>query len=100
MMRLAGKIAVVVGAGQSPGEGIGNGRATVLPFAQDGAKTLVLTATLPQPRRRSQYRYYLCVRQFTKYSLAQARGTGAVANPGPFSCDEPFVVVQSPRART
>jgi hypothetical protein len=33
MMRLAEKIAVIVGAGQSPGEGIGNGRATVLRFA-------------------------------------------------------------------
>ena len=40
MTRLAGKIAVVVGAGQSPGEGIGNGRATVLRFAQEGAKIL------------------------------------------------------------
>ena len=27
-MRLEGKVAVIVGAGQSPGEGIGNGRAT------------------------------------------------------------------------
>ena len=26
-MRLEGKVAVIVGAGQSPGEGIGNGRA-------------------------------------------------------------------------
>ena len=29
-MRLEGKVAVIVGAGQSPGEGIGNGRATTL----------------------------------------------------------------------
>jgi hypothetical protein len=29
-MRLKDKIAIVVGAGQSPGEGLGNGRATVL----------------------------------------------------------------------
>jgi len=35
-MRLQGKIAVVIGAGQSPGEGIGNGRATVLRFAREG----------------------------------------------------------------
>ena len=28
-MRLEGKIAIVIGAGQSPGEGMGNGRATV-----------------------------------------------------------------------
>jgi len=33
-MRLEGKVAVIVGAGQSPGEGIGNGRATTLRFAQ------------------------------------------------------------------
>src|SRR5215469_10365949 len=46
MMRLAGKIAVVVGAGQSPGEGIGNGRATVLRFAQEGAKTLAVDRDL------------------------------------------------------
>ena len=37
-MRLANKVAVVIGAGQSPGEGVGNGRATVLRFAQEGAK--------------------------------------------------------------
>src|ERR1700719_2549247 len=39
-MRLEGKVAVVVGAGQSPGEGIGNGRATTLRFAQEGARIL------------------------------------------------------------
>ena len=45
-MRLAGKIAVVIGAGQSPGEGIGNGRATVLRFAQEGAKILAVDRDL------------------------------------------------------
>jgi NAD(P)-dependent dehydrogenase (short-subunit alcohol dehydrogenase family) len=39
-MRLKDKIAIVVGAGQSPGEGIGNGRATALTFAREGAKVL------------------------------------------------------------
>ena len=39
-MRLEGKIAVIIGAGQSPGEGVGNGRATALRFAQEGAKVL------------------------------------------------------------
>ena len=41
-MRLQDKIAIVVGAGQSPGEGMGNGRATVLRFAQEGAKVLAV----------------------------------------------------------
>jgi NAD(P)-dependent dehydrogenase (short-subunit alcohol dehydrogenase family) len=45
-MRLAGKIAVVVGAGQSPGEGIGNGRATVLRFVQEGAKIFAIDRDL------------------------------------------------------
>ena len=44
-MRLKDKIAIIVGAGQSPGEGLGNGRATVLRFAQEGAKVLDGAAT-------------------------------------------------------
>jgi NAD(P)-dependent dehydrogenase (short-subunit alcohol dehydrogenase family) len=40
-MRLEGKVAIV-GAGQSPGEGIGNGRATTLRFAQEGARILAV----------------------------------------------------------
>ena len=36
-MRLKDKIAIVVGAGQSPGEGVGNGRATAQLFAREGA---------------------------------------------------------------
>src|ERR1051325_7316232 len=39
-MRLQDKIAIVVGAGQGPGTGMGNGRATVIRFAQEGAKVL------------------------------------------------------------
>src|ERR1700732_2575772 len=41
-MRFEGKVAVIVGAGQSPGEGIGNGRATTLRFAQEGARILAV----------------------------------------------------------
>ena len=41
-MRLKDKIAIIVGAGQSPGEGLGNGRATVLRFAQEGARVLAV----------------------------------------------------------
>lgn len=39
-MRLKNKIAIVVGAGQQPGDTIGNGRATAIRFAQEGAKVL------------------------------------------------------------
>jgi NAD(P)-dependent dehydrogenase (short-subunit alcohol dehydrogenase family) len=45
-MRLENKIAIVVGAGQSPGEGLGNGRATVLRFVQEGAKVLAVDNNL------------------------------------------------------
>src|SRR6202030_1597547 len=45
-MRLKDKIAIVVGAGQSPGTGMGNGRATVLRFAQEGAKVLAVDNNL------------------------------------------------------
>lgn len=38
--RLAGKAAIVVGAGQQPGETIGNGRAIALTFAREGAEVL------------------------------------------------------------
>ena len=41
-MRLKDKVAIVVGAGQSPGEGMGNGRATCLRFAQEGAKVVAV----------------------------------------------------------
>ena len=40
--RLADKVAMVVGAGQSPGETLGNGRATALLFAREGAKVLAV----------------------------------------------------------
>ena len=40
--RLSGKTAVVVGAGQTPGATIGNGRATAIRFAQEGARLLLV----------------------------------------------------------
>jgi NAD(P)-dependent dehydrogenase (short-subunit alcohol dehydrogenase family) len=45
-MRLKDKIAIIVGAGQSPGEGVGNGRATALLFAREGAKVLCADKSL------------------------------------------------------
>lgn len=40
MGRLQDRVAIVIGAGQSPGDSIGNGRATALRFAQEGARVL------------------------------------------------------------
>lgn len=45
-MRLKDRIAIIVGAGQSPGEGVGNGRATALTFAREGAKVLCVDHNL------------------------------------------------------
>ncbi|WGS24011.1 MULTISPECIES: SDR family oxidoreductase [unclassified Bradyrhizobium] len=45
-MRLQDRVAIVVGAGQSPGEGIGNGRAAALTFAREGAKVLCVDHNL------------------------------------------------------
>jgi NAD(P)-dependent dehydrogenase (short-subunit alcohol dehydrogenase family) len=49
-MRLAGKTAIVVGGGQTPGETIGNGRATAVLFAREGAKVLVVDRNLESAR--------------------------------------------------
>lgn len=40
--RLHNKVAIIVGAGQTPGATIGNGRATALLFAREGAKLLLV----------------------------------------------------------
>ena len=41
-MRLKDKVAIVVGAGQTPGQTIGNGRATAMLFAREGARVLAV----------------------------------------------------------
>jgi NAD(P)-dependent dehydrogenase (short-subunit alcohol dehydrogenase family) len=40
--RLAGKVAIVTGAGQTAGQEIGNGRATAITFAREGARVALL----------------------------------------------------------
>jgi NAD(P)-dependent dehydrogenase (short-subunit alcohol dehydrogenase family) len=40
--RLADKVAIVVGGGQTPGDTIGNGRATAILFAREGARVVVV----------------------------------------------------------
>src|SRR2546430_14650798 len=45
-MRLKDRVAIVVGAGQSPVDGIGNGRVTALTCAREGAKVLCVDHNL------------------------------------------------------
>ncbi len=45
-LRLEGKTAIVVGAGQTPGATIGNGRATALLFARQGARVMLVDRRL------------------------------------------------------
>jgi NAD(P)-dependent dehydrogenase (short-subunit alcohol dehydrogenase family) len=45
-VRLEGKVAIVVGAGQTPGDTMGNGRATALLFAREGARVLAVDRNL------------------------------------------------------
>src|SRR5215831_12329934 len=45
-MRLHNKVAIIIGAGQNPGQTIGNGRATTLRFAQEGARILAVDRRL------------------------------------------------------
>ena len=40
--RLQGKVAIVVGAGSTLGETIGNGRATAIVFAREGASVMLV----------------------------------------------------------
>jgi NAD(P)-dependent dehydrogenase (short-subunit alcohol dehydrogenase family) len=49
-MRLAEKVGIVVGAGQSPGQTIGTGRAAAVLFAREGAKVLLVDRNLDSAR--------------------------------------------------
>ncbi|MGH9850850.1 MAG: SDR family NAD(P)-dependent oxidoreductase, partial [Blastocatellia bacterium] len=52
-MRLQDKVAIVVGAGQTPGETIGNGRATAILFAREGARVALVDRD-PESARETQ----------------------------------------------
>lgn len=52
--RLSGKTAVVVGAGQQPGETMGNGRAIAMRFAQEGAAVLCVDRDGPRAKAVAQ----------------------------------------------
>jgi NAD(P)-dependent dehydrogenase (short-subunit alcohol dehydrogenase family) len=52
--RLQGKVAVVFGAGQSPGEGLGNGRAAALRFAREGARVLAANRSIESAQETAE----------------------------------------------
>jgi NAD(P)-dependent dehydrogenase (short-subunit alcohol dehydrogenase family) len=52
-MRLRDRVAVVIGAGQSPGEGLGIGRAITLTFAREGARILAVDRNLSSAEETS-----------------------------------------------
>lgn len=54
MARLDGKVAMIVGAGQSPGQGLGNGRACALLFAREGATVVCVDRTLDAAEETAQ----------------------------------------------
>jgi len=49
-MRLKDKVAIIVGAGQTPGDTIGNGRATAILFAREGARVVLVDADVDSAR--------------------------------------------------
>jgi NAD(P)-dependent dehydrogenase (short-subunit alcohol dehydrogenase family) len=53
-MRLEEKVAIVVGAGQTPGDTIGNGRATALLFSREGARVLLVDRVLESARETQE----------------------------------------------
>lgn len=77
--RLAGKVAIVTGAGQTPGTTIGNGKAIALLFARAGARVLCVDLDAEQGQetvdeiRAEGGRADLCVAD-----VASARGAAAI----------------------
>jgi NAD(P)-dependent dehydrogenase (short-subunit alcohol dehydrogenase family) len=53
-MRLEGKVAAVIGAGQTPGDTIGNGRATAILLAREGARVMLVDRRLDSARETQE----------------------------------------------
>jgi NAD(P)-dependent dehydrogenase (short-subunit alcohol dehydrogenase family) len=53
-MRLEGKAGIVVGAGQSPGQTVGTGRAAAIMFAREGAKVLLVDRDIDSARETAK----------------------------------------------
>jgi len=52
--RLSGKVGIVVGAGQTPGETVGNGRAAAILFAREGARLLLVDRRLDSAQETAE----------------------------------------------
>jgi NAD(P)-dependent dehydrogenase (short-subunit alcohol dehydrogenase family) len=52
--RLKGKIAIIMGAGQTPGDTIGNGRASAILYTREGAKVMVVDRRLDSAEETCQ----------------------------------------------
>ncbi|MGB7305620.1 MAG: SDR family NAD(P)-dependent oxidoreductase [Burkholderiaceae bacterium] len=53
-MRMTGKTVLIIGAGQSPGEGVGNGRACALVYAREGARVLAADRNLDSAQETAE----------------------------------------------
>jgi NAD(P)-dependent dehydrogenase (short-subunit alcohol dehydrogenase family) len=54
MKRMQGKVVILIGAGQSPGQGVGNGRASALLYAREGASVLAVDSNLSSAEETAQ----------------------------------------------
>ena len=75
--RLEGKRAIVVGAGQTPGETIGNGRAIALLFAREGARVLCVDR---HPDRAEETAALITAEGGTAHALAADIRSGEAAD--------------------
>jgi NAD(P)-dependent dehydrogenase (short-subunit alcohol dehydrogenase family) len=81
-MRLSGKSAIVVGAGQTPGDTIGNGRATAILFAREGANVLLVDRNGESARQ---------TQDIIEREARETRSTGcgrAIVFEGDVTCEE------------
>ena len=106
-MRLKDKTAIIVGAGQSPGTGMGNGRATALRFAQEGARIMSVdrelalaeeTAALVRKEGGDCFAYEADVGQLCSIDMISVIQRGA-AGRGPRCSLGKFVPVRYAEAR-
>lgn len=84
--RLDGKVAVVIGAGQSPGEGLGNGRAAALRFAREGARVLAVNRSIESVEETVE--------------MIREEGGEAIAMKGDISIEADIIAVMAQAKRT